>query len=161
MSDLVAVLFNDEATAFDMRAEVVRMQNEYLIELEDAVVVSKKDDGKVKLHQAANLTAAGAAGGSFWGLLLGALFFMPITGAAIGAGAGALSAALSDTGINDDFMKRVAEDFKPGTAAVFLLIRKMTTDKVIAKLSPFCGLGKLLQTSLSKDVEQSLRRSLE
>lgn len=161
MSDLVAVLFDNEGTAFEMRAEVVSMQDEYLIELEDAVVVSKEDDGKVKLHQAANLTGAGAAGGSFWGLLLGALFFMPITGAAIGAGAGALSAALSDTGIDDDFMKGVAEDFKPGTAAVFLLIRKMTMDKVIARLSHFCGLGKLLQTSLSKDAEQLLRRSLE
>ncbi len=60
MSNLVVVTFEDEATAFEMRAELVKMQKEYLIEMEDAVVVTKDDQGKVKLHQATNLTMAGS-----------------------------------------------------------------------------------------------------
>lgn len=113
MSDLVAILFEDESTAFEMRAALVKMQHDYLIELEDAVVVNKDAKGKVKLHQAVNLTAAGAIGGGFWGTLFGMLFFMPLVGAAIGAGAGALSGALSDAGIDDDFMKGLAEGLSP------------------------------------------------
>jgi uncharacterized membrane protein len=161
MSDLVAVLFDDESTAFEMRAAVVRMQREYLIELEDAVVVSKDEKEKVKLHQALNLTAAGAAGGGFWGLLIGTLFFMPIAGVAVGAGAGAISGLLSDAGISDDFMREVGQGFKPKTAALFLLIRKMTADKVLAGLKEFRGKGRVLQTSLNKDTEESLRQTLE
>jgi uncharacterized membrane protein len=161
MSDLVAVLFDDESTAFEMRAALVKMQREYLIELEDAVVVSKDAKGKVKLHQAVSLTAAGAFGGGFWGLLFGTLFFMPAVGAAIGAGAGAVSGLISDIGINDNFMKDVARGFKPGTAALFILIRKMTADKVLAELKEFRGKGRVLKTSLTKDTEELLRQTLE
>jgi uncharacterized membrane protein len=74
MSSLVAVVFNDEATAFEMRAALAKMQKDHLIEMEDAVVVTKDKDGKTKLHQAVNLTAAGAVGGGFWGMLIGMLF---------------------------------------------------------------------------------------
>ena len=56
-----------------MRAELVKLQKEYLIEMEDVVVVTN-DKGKVKLHQAVNLTAAGAVGGTFWGMLIGMIF---------------------------------------------------------------------------------------
>jgi uncharacterized membrane protein len=144
-----------------MRAALVKLQREYLIELEDAVVVSKDSKGKVKLHQAVNLTAAGAFGGGFWGLLIGTLFFMPAVGAAIGAGSGALSGVLSDAGIDDNFMREMGRGFKPGTAALFVLIRKMTADKVLADLSEFRGKGRVLKTSLTKDSEDLLRQALE
>jgi uncharacterized membrane protein len=104
MSNLVVIGFDSESKAFELRAELVKLQKEYLIEMEDAVVVTKDDNGKVKLHQASNITAAGALSGSFWGMLIGMLFFNPLAGAAIGAGAGALSGKLTDIGINDNFM---------------------------------------------------------
>jgi len=161
MSDLVAVLFDDESTAFELRGALVKMQSEYLLELEDAVVVTKNDKSKVKLHQATNLTAIGAVGGGFWGMLFGMLLFAPLVGAAVGAGAGALSGKFSDTGISDDFMRELAKNFKPKTAALFILVRKMTTDKVLAELTPFKGKGTVLRTSLSKDTEDKLREALD
>ena len=82
--------YDDEFKAEEVRLTLTKLQKEHLIELEDAVVVVKKPDGKVKLNQAVNLTAAGAAGGGFWGLLLGTLFLSPIGGAAVGAASGAL-----------------------------------------------------------------------
>ena len=84
MSSLVAVVFDDEITAFDMRTALMRMQKENLIELEDSVVVTRNSKGKVKLDQAVNLTAAGAIGGGFWGMLIGLLFLNPLLGAAVG-----------------------------------------------------------------------------
>lgn len=100
MSNLAIVTFEDEATAFEMRAELAKLQKEYLIEMEDTVVVTKNGKGKTKLHQAVNLTAAGAVGGSFWGMLIGMIFLNPLIGMAAGAGAGAISGALADIGID-------------------------------------------------------------
>jgi len=161
MSDLIVISFEDEQTAFALRAELAKLQQEYLIEMDDAVVVTKDDEGKVKLHQAQNLTAAGAVSGGFWGTLIGMIFLNPLLGAAVGAGAGALSGALTDIGISNDMMKSFAESFKPGCSALFVLVRKATGDKVLAGLSEFTGKGKVLQTSLTKDKEEELRKVIE
>jgi len=161
MSTLVAVLFEDDTTAFDMRAALMKMQKQYLIDMEDAVVVIKSQNGAIKLDQTINLTAAGALGGGFWGMLIGLLFLNPLLGAAIGATAGAVSARFKDIGINDQMMRDLAQSFKPGSSALFVLLRKMTADKVLEGLKPFAGKGKVFQTSLNKDDEAALRASLE
>jgi uncharacterized membrane protein len=161
MSNLVAVVFEDEVTAFEMRAALVKMQKEYLIEIEDAVVVTRDQKGKTKLDQAVNLTSAGAVGGGFWGMLIGLIFLNPILGAAIGAGAGALSGRLNDIGLNDKMMKDIGQSFKPGTSGLFVLVRRATVDKVLQGLKEFAGKGKVFQTSLSKDDETALREAIE
>ena len=159
MSNLVVIGFEDEHTAFEMRAELVKLQKEYLIEMEDVVVVTKDEKGKVKLHQAANLTAVGAVGGSFWGMLLGMIFLNPLLGAAVGAGAGALSGKLRDIGIDDNFIKGLGETITPESSALFVLVRKSTPDKVLEELKGFKG--KILKTSLTADKEEALREALE
>lgn len=159
MSNLVVIGFDDETTAFEMRAELAKMQKEYLIDMEDVVVVTKDEKDKVKLHQAVNLTASGAVGGSFWGMLIGFLFLNPLAGAAVGAGAGALSGKLADIGINDQFMKDLGATFKPGSSALFVLVREATPDKVLEGLKKFKG--TVLQTSLTKDKEEELQKALE
>jgi uncharacterized membrane protein len=127
--------------------------------MEDVVVVTKDDKGKVKLHQAVNLTAAGAMGGGFWGMLIGTVFLHPMLGAAIGTDAGALSGKLRDIGISDDFMKELGKTFQPGTSALFVLVRKAAPDKVLEELKGFKG--RVLKTSLTKDKEAELREVLE
>ena len=161
MSNLIVISFPEEQLAFEMRAALAKLQKEYLIEMEDVVVVTKDDSGKVKLHQATNLTAMGAVGGGFWGMLIGMIFLNPLLGAAVGAGAGALSGRFTDLGIDDKFMKDLSESFKPGCSAIFILVRKATADKVLDGLAQFKGKGKVIQTSLNKDEEQSLRAFIE
>jgi uncharacterized membrane protein len=161
MSNLVVIEFDKEEAAFDMRAELARLQKEYLIEMDDVVVVTKNEKGKVKLHQAVNLTAAGAVGGSFWGMLIGMIFLNPLLGAAVGAGAGALSGKLRDVGISDEFMKELGANLTEGTSALFILVRKATGDKVLDRLKQKGLKGKVLQTSLTVDAEDELRKVLE
>lgn len=161
MSNLVVISFPEEQLAFEMRAALAKLQKEYLIEMEDVVVVTKDAKGKVKLHQAVNLTAAGAVGGGFWGMLIGMIFLNPLLGAAVGAGAGALSGRFTDIGIDDSFMKELSEQFQPGCSAIFILVKKATPDKVMAALEQFKGKGKVLQTSLTKDEEDGLRAFIE
>ena len=101
MSTLIVVGYDDLYKAEEVRLKLRRLQSEYLIDLEDAVVAVKDAKGKVKLHQAVNLTTAGAVSGGFWGSLIGLIFLNPLLGLAVGAGAGAVSGALTDVGINE------------------------------------------------------------
>jgi uncharacterized membrane protein len=161
MSTLIVIGFNNEADAFEMRAALAKLQSQYLIEMEDAVVVTRDQKDKVQLHQAVNLTAAGAVSGALWGTLLGLLFLNPLLGTAMGAGFGAISGKLSDIGINDQFMKDLGATLTAGTSALFVLVRKSTPDKVLEALKPFAGKGRILQTSLTKDKEDELRAFIE
>lgn len=161
MSDLIIVAFPDEATAFEARAELVRLQKEYLIEMEDVVIVTRSEGGEVQLHQAVNLTASGAMGGGIWGAIIGMLFLNPVIGAAVGAGAGALAGKFTDLGIDDAFLRDVGESLDKGGAAIGVLIRKMTADKVLDRLGNLRARGRVLQTSLSKDAEARLKAHLE
>lgn len=161
MSTLIAIVFHDQATGFEMRAALAKMQQQYLLEMEDAVVVTRDLQGKVKLHQAVSLTAAGATTGAFWGMLIGLLFLSPLLGAAVGAGAGALSGKLTDIGVDDKMAKQLGEELTPGSSALIVLLRRVTADKVLDGLKQFAGRGRVFQTSLNKDDETSLREVLE
>jgi uncharacterized membrane protein len=158
MSDLVFIAFDSEAKAEEVRQKILTMQKEYLVELGDAVVAVKDVNGRIKLNQLINTTAAGALSGAFWGTLIGLIFLAPLVGTAIGAASGALSGRLTDTGINDRFMKDAADALQPGAAGLFLLIRKMTTDKVLADLRGIGG--KVMRTSFDETKEAALRDAL-
>ena len=167
MSDLIVVSFKGEDTADQALNKLQALQKEYLVDLEDAVVVVRDRNGKAHIKQAVNLAAAGAVGGAAWGGLLGTLvgllFLNPLagfaSGVALGAGAGALSGALSDYGIDDNFIASMAKNFEPGTSGLFVLARRVNFDKVLPELKPFGG--KVLKTSLSNDDEERLRHALE
>ena len=45
MANLVAIEFPDEHTAFAVRAELAKLQKEYLIDVNDVVVVTKDEKG--------------------------------------------------------------------------------------------------------------------
>ena len=159
MSELVVIGYDDEFKADEVRIQLLKMQKDYLLDLEDAVVAVKNAAGTVKLHQSYPLPAAGAVGGGFWGLLIGTIFLSPLLGAAVGAAAGAAAGALSDIGIDDAFMKELASHLKPGSSALFVLVRKATPDKVLEAIR---GLGgKVLKTSLSHDDEAKLQAALD
>jgi uncharacterized membrane protein len=158
MADLLVISFPTEKAAEDLRARLLGMQREYLIELGDAVVAVKQADGQVKLNQLFSPTLAGAASGTLWGTLIGLIFLMPLAGAAIGAASGALGGKLTDVGINDQFMKDVAKELHDGNAALFLLIRKMTTDKVLAGIEG--SGGTLLRSSFDETKEAQIRDAL-
>jgi uncharacterized membrane protein len=158
MSTLVVIDYETEVKAEEVRLALLKMEKEVLVDLIDAVVVVRDPKGAVKLRQMYNLTAAGAASGGFWGALVGLLFLNPLFGFALGAAAGAVSGAMRDIGIDDNFMKKLGETLKPGTAALCVLIRQMTEDKVIAELQKYGG--TLIKTNLSNENEAKLQAAL-
>ena len=157
MSTLVAVAYPDRETAEKVRQEMISMTKEHLVQLQDAVVVTN-EDGKIKLHQAVNTTATGAAGGALWGGLIGLIFLAPLLGMAVGAAGGALGGKLSDTGVDDNFVKSLGDRLKPGASALIVLGSTEARDKVIERVRQYGG--EVLQTSLSTDDEERLRAAL-
>ena len=121
MSTLVVVGYDDPYKAEEVRFKLRKLHSEYLLDLEDAVVVVNDEKGKVKLHQAGNLIADGAICGGFCGSLTGLIF--------LNAAEGAASGALTDVGISHHFMKELTATLIPGSSALFVLVRKATPDK--------------------------------
>jgi uncharacterized membrane protein len=158
MSTLVAIAYPDRATAEQVRQELIQATKEHLVRLDDAVVVDCDADGKVKLHQAGSTTGVGALGGAAWGGLIGLLFLAPLFGMAIGAASGAIAGKMTDTGVNDSFMRELGAKLQPGKAALIALGSTEARDKLMERISPYGG--DVIQTSLDSEDEERLRAAL-
>jgi len=162
MSSLVVLGFDGITAADEVLNKVRGLKAQHLIDLEDAVVVERDAEGKVHVKQAVNLTRLGAASGglsgAFWGTLVGLLFLNPLAGMAIGAaagaGGGALSGSLIDFGVNDDFVKKLAETIPNSSSALFVLVREATMDKVVAEIQQWNP--RILNTNLTGEQEAKL-----
>ncbi|MGH2515196.1 MAG: DUF1269 domain-containing protein [Ktedonobacterales bacterium] len=166
MSDLVAITYHDMNQAGRVLNTLKRLVTEHVLDLDDAVYVTKDSSGEVDLHQMINMPGVGAARGAtsglIWGGLLGLLFLQPLAGmaigAAVGAGSGAIAGKFSDYGIDDKFVKDLSAQMTPNSSAIFVLIRRVTVDKVLPEVSQYGG--TVLRTSLSDEAEQRLQTAL-
>jgi uncharacterized membrane protein len=130
MSKLVAIAYPDAATAGDVAQTLMERQLDHLIELDDLVVAVRKNDGRIRL------------------------LLMPLLGAAIGGA----TAVMTDVGVDDEFVKELSAKLKPGGAAVFVLVRRSTPDKVLPRISQYGG--EVIHCSLSEEAEETLREAL-
>src|SRR5690349_9458003 len=166
MSELMCIAFQDPNTADLALNRLNGMQKEYLLDFEDSCIVVRDASGKVHLKQSVNLVGKAAIGGAtfgaLWGTMIGLLFLNPLAGLLLGAGIGggssALSASMIDYGISDDFIRQLGSIIAPNSSALFVLFRKMNSDKVLPELAQFNG--RVLKTSLSDRDEQRLREAL-
>ena len=158
MSNLVAIAYPDVQTAEQVRSTLGQLQTEKLIELDDMVIVTRNDQGKVKLHQSISTGATAAAGGALWGGVIGLLFLAPLLGMAVGAASGGLAGSVADVGVDDNFMKDLGTKLESGTAALIVLVRSSTADKVLPRIQEFGG--HVIQSSLSNEREEELRHAL-
>jgi uncharacterized membrane protein len=161
VSDLIAIAYPDHETAQAVRRTLGDLADQHTLELEDAVVVTRDEEGNVKLYETLRPVAAGATGGALCGgmlgllllvplagLAIGLLLLVPLIGAAVGAAAGTAAGVLADVGIDDDFVMRVGAKLAPGGSALIVLIRKVTPEKALPDLQRYGG-GEVIQTSLN------------
>lgn len=158
MSDLVVIGYPDQVTAASAMEKVEQLQRDLIVELDDAAVIVRREDGKFQVTTNHHATGIGATGGLFWGFLFGILFFIPFLGMAFGAGLGAIMGKMTESGIDKRFIEQVRDLVQPGTSALFLMVRKATPDKAVKALEPFGG--TVLRTSLSEDTEKRLQDAL-
>jgi uncharacterized membrane protein len=158
MSTLAVIAYPDQNTAAEAAAALQRMQKEVLISLEDVAWVTKSQDGKLKLHQGTSLTGVAAAGGAFWGFLFGLIFLVPLFGMAVGAATGALAGHFADYGIDDKWIKEVANSIPPGGSALFVMARDANQERVLPEMAKFGG--TVLKTNLTSEHQQALENAL-
>ena len=155
MTELIVLAFPNLTGAQEALSVLSSLQKQELIKLADAATVVRKPDGKVKVRQAVDLVGAGALGGAFWGMLIGLIFLVPWLGLAIGAISGAIAGRYSDIGIDDKFIKEVGSSVEPGNSALFMMVERMTDDRVLPELQKFHP--TVLRTNLSAEDEAKLR----
>ncbi|WP_435200338.1 DUF1269 domain-containing protein [Janibacter sp. GS2] len=160
MATLTVWKFESADGADQAESTLLDLQQRELVHVHDAATVSwEPDSKKPKTRQLNSATAGGMLGGSFWGLLFGLIFFVPLLGAAIGAASGALAAAMTDVGIDDEFINRVRGEVTPGTSALFLMSSDAVIDRVAEEFRGHSG--RLVETNLTKDQEATLRAAFE
>jgi uncharacterized membrane protein len=161
MAELVIAGFDRPNDVNLVLTELTRLEKEYLIDL-----VIRGLDGIFRIKQSVNLMGAEVVSGGLFGAtsgtLIGLLFLNPLAGlvlgGAIGAGSGVLSGSMICCGINDDFIKSLRGLLQPDRSALFLLIRKLQPEKVLAGLPAFKG--RFLRTSLSPEQEAKLQEAM-
>jgi uncharacterized membrane protein len=155
MSRLIVFAMPTVEGAYAMRDALDDLRALDLVELKDAAVVERHDDGAVRVRQAFDLLGEGALGGAAWGALIGLIFLTPWLGTAAGVVAQTLTDRFIAIGIDDDFIRDVDEGVRPGQSAFFLLIDQWEQSKALRLLADFDA--TIVRTSMPPDEENRLR----
>ena len=151
MNELFAFCFGGEYEADEVRTTLLKMRRDHLVDLEDAVVAVRDQEGKIKVRVLHHFSVRSAVGGGILGLIVGSIFLTPIFKLVVQEGGtfvpeGVLGKKL---GISKNFINEVKAILKPGTSALFVLVLNADPEKVLKDLQQFKG--KLLRTTLSND----------
>ena len=156
----VVIVFDEEGTADQVLRTMKSAEHQGFIDFEDTVVVRKDADGKVHVKNAIDRsTKVGAAGGGLIGLLVGFLFGGPIGMMLLGGVGGAIVGALTKNGVDKKFIEDVSDQLKPGTSALFMVVRAARLDVTLAGLRQYQG--TVLHTTLPSDLEERLKKELQ
>jgi uncharacterized membrane protein len=180
VAELIVVGFKkDMYRASEVLNELQELNDDWVVDLHDAVAVYRDYSGKLRVDQSYQMTTGeGAAWGGFWGLLIGATLAIPFTagasaaaaagavaagalgGTAIGAGAGAVDASSwkDEFGIPDDFVQRVGALVQPGDSAIYAILRVGDPDVVADQFRGYGG--TILRTTLSRDQQAKVEKVL-
>jgi uncharacterized membrane protein len=153
-SQLVVLGFDGEETAEGVFDNLEDMQQRGLLQLEDAVIVSRGQSAAVQVKQTDSRRGRTAAAGAGIGLLAGWLIGGPVGGAVVGS----IIGALHDRGVDDHFVDDVGHRLGSNSSAIFLLVQSADAPKVIDELKPFNA--SVVHTSLTDEQERTLREGL-
>lgn len=155
MSELVVFSYKHPDRAGEVLQEIATLKREHvrkpLIGIEDAAVVVKREDGKLKIRQTLESAMKGTqvVTGGLWGVLIGFLLGGPLLGALAGLGLGAILGRRLDIGIDNDFIERLGNELSSGDSALFLLVKETPVETLVEELNTRGG--RLFHTSLSDE----------
>ena len=156
MATLVAWTFDTPTGADECAATLQALEGRASVVVRDAATVAwELAWNKPRTRQLVGTVPAGGLDNSFWGLLFGMVFFVPLLGAATSAAGGALAGSLTDVGIDDSFINKVRDQVTPGTSALFVLGPDAVLDTIETAFAGHRPTGKIL-TSLSTEQDRAL-----
>ena len=159
MSDLIAIAYPDQAAVERAEERLRKGVTDGLIQVEDVVVIIRDEEGAVEVRQGSTGVGMAAVGGAMWGGLIGLVFLAPLLGIAVGAVAGGAmwKTMFGDIGVAQNFVRELADNLTPGSAALILLVREMDPEQVLPHIQEH---GHVIQTSLNAAVEAQLAAAL-
>ena len=160
---LVGVSFSDPFRAAEFLTASQRLAAHRGFRLIDAVVVRKDDRGRTYVQETTDPQPLQAGmSGAVWAGLFGLLLGGPVgwlAGAAFGAGAGAIAAKVSDTGIPDEWVAWFREAVTEGSTTVALMVADLDRDALVAEVARFQG-GSLVYANVDPTTLGRLRDAL-
>ena len=158
MNQLFVIGFDSEDDARSAMKSLRSLESQGNLKFEDTAIVSRDAEGKAHVkNELSGATETGAAIGGLIGLVV-AGFLFPVVGLAIGALAGGAIGAVTHSGVEGSFVREVKEQLKPGTSALFLVVKEGSADSLAAALRPYSG--NVIQTTVDDDLEQTLKEAL-
>lgn len=161
---LVGISFPDLFRAQEFLTALQRLAANQQLVLEDAVVVVKSDDGKTMVRETIDpQPGRSALSGGMWTGLFGLILGGPVgwaAGAAIGAGAGAITAKVVDLGISDEWVEWFQQAVRPGTATVAILASEIVEDSLVSEVQRFTG-AELVYANFDDAMVERLRDALD
>jgi len=156
---IIGVSFDSPIKAQEYLLAMSRLREQGVLQLKDAVTVTKQDGGKVAVTETIDPTPGRAAiSGGMWLGLLGLFVGGPvgwIAGIGIGAGAGAVAAKVVDLGIPDEWVAWFKDAVEPGTSTVIVLAEHVHVHALAEEARRFRG-AELLYTSMSPSAMDQL-----
>ncbi len=133
---VVLAVFDTDEAGIEAYKELRKAEKDKKIDLENSVIVSKDDDGKIHIKEEAETTGKGAGIGALVGGALGILAGPAgvIAFGALGAAVGGLSAKLDDVGFNDARLKKLGNRLQPDKAAIVIVTEGKYSDKLTEEL---------------------------
>ena len=140
---LVGVSFQDAFRAQEFMSAASRLASRHSLQVHDAVVVAKDENGHTRVVETIDPQPGRAAlSGAMWTGLLGLLLLGPVgwlAGGVIGAGAGAVAAKAVDLGVPDEWVAWFRDAVQPGTTTVVLLLTDVKMDALVEEAKRFVG----------------------
>lgn len=161
--EILAIVLDKPTRAEQVLLALAHLQGEGKLQMHDAVIVSKDVDGKARVVETVDMTPAkGALAGSWWGLLGGLIIGGPLGLAGIlgGAAAGALYGKLVDRGLEDEWVRSMADWIDPGSSALLLLVEQGFSPEVLDELARFEGTGEVAFTTLPDGIKADIEAAL-
>jgi uncharacterized membrane protein len=153
MGHVLAILYDSRDAARHAGSQVRKLAKGHLLTLVDMVVAERVDD-RIVLDQRGDAVTGSVLGGAFLGSLVGYAFLTPIVGIVGGAALGAVGGLISETGLDDTFMREISIAIDHGQAVLFLLVDDVVMEKLAPRLADEGG--SILYSSLAPDVDEIL-----
>jgi uncharacterized membrane protein len=180
---LVVLTFEGMGTAAAVYAQLEQMEKEHLVKIADAIIIERGSgappggsppvelgsgqgvapttsplEDQVRVVQTHGKKGKYAASGGGIGLLAGFLLGGPVGAAVVGAGLGAVTAAIKDFGIDDESLATIEARLGPNSSALLVLGQVRDRDAYVARLRTFDP--QVVSTTLTPEVEKELRERL-
>ena len=161
--EILAIVLDKPTRAEQVLLALAHLQGEGKLQMHDAVIVAKDPEGRSRVVETIDVTPAkGALAGTWWGFLGSLLIGGPVAIAAVvgGAAAGALYGKLVDRGLEDDWVKSMADWIDPDSSALLLLVESGFSPDVVEELKRFEGTGEVAYTTLPEGTKADIEAAL-